>query len=125
MKHIPNLWAFAPLLKRVAAKQARALREALKGRFRNAPGFRPWHPGYYPEKPGCHKVEAHRGWAIGYHAGRLFSLRELAYDGGSLEIEHVSYRSSFNYQLSKPYRPVANTRGPHKYAPATVKRKGA
>jgi hypothetical protein len=82
VKEIQRLWSGRPELRRRYLQQVRRMRKALLGSTASYPGFKPSYrpdlPSYYPEK----YVEggAHISWAIGYHAGRAFRLREEAYD---------------------------------------------
>lgn len=69
------------------------------------PGFRVGVGSYYPNllherATGRGRAEAHAAWAAGYHGGRLFALREIAYD------KKERRRSPLGYQMPQTDDPI-------------------
>lgn len=85
MRQVTRIWAGAPNLRSLYRAQIRRMKRAMAGLTASVPGFNPnniatYYPRSLEESYYDYPQDKHAAWAVGYHAGRAFRLRELAYD---------------------------------------------
>jgi hypothetical protein len=82
MRQIHRVWAGRPKLRSLYRAQIRRMKSAMGGHTASCAGFKPNSIAtYYPDTLlPYYSKPAHCAWSVGYHAGRAFRLKELAYD---------------------------------------------